>query len=92
MLSRNVGEIPEASRRSLEDLLGRRLQENQRVFIMVFDPTKVPSDEQRAGAAAGLREIIGEAERHAAAAGVSDAEIDAAVEEAMSDVRRRPPN
>ncbi len=89
MLSRNVTEIPEASRRSLEDLLGRQLLANQRVFIMVLDPSAVPDEAQRTSAAAGLREIIAAAQAHADQAGVSDEEIDAAVEEAMGHVRRR---
>jgi hypothetical protein len=90
ILSRNVGEISEPNRRSLEDLLGRQLQQNQRIFIMVFDPSAAPTDEQRATSAAGLREIITEAEKHADEVGATDQEIDAAVEDAMADVRRRP--
>ncbi|HEX4070558.1 MAG TPA: hypothetical protein VHX68_05295 [Planctomycetaceae bacterium] len=89
MLSRNVTEIPESSRRSLEDLLGRQLLANQRVLIMVLDPSAAPDKEQRACAAAGLREISAAAQAHADQAGVSDGEIDAAVEEAMGHVRRR---
>ena len=88
-LSRNVEDIPEASRRSLEGLLGRELQQDQRVVILVLDPAAAPSGESRRNAAQGLREIIARAERHAAGTGVSEAEADAAVEEAMAHVRRR---
>lgn len=89
MLSRNVDEIPEASRRSLESLLGRQLQEHQRVFIMVLDPAGAPSDATRREAAVGLRDIIAMAERHADAQGITEDEADAAVTEAMEHVRRR---
>lgn len=89
ILSRNVTEIPEANRRSLEDLLGRQLHEHQQVFIMVLDASLAPDVVQRAAAAAGLREIIAEAEAHADRVGASDAEIDAAVEAAMTHARQR---
>lgn len=89
MLSRNVDEIPEASRRSLESLLGRQLEENQRVFIMVLGPAGAPSEATRRSAAVGLRDIIAMAERHMIAEGVSEEEADAAVTEAMEHVRRR---
>ena len=89
MLSRNVDEIPEASRRSLENLLGRELQEHQRVFIMVLDPAAAPNEAARRSAAVGLRDIIAQAGRHADANGMSEDEVDAAVTEAMEHVRRR---
>jgi len=92
MLSRNVTEIPEASRRSLEDLLGQQLRADQRVFIMVLDSPSVPDEEQRGSAAAGLRKIIAAAQSHADRAGVSDEELDASVDEAMAHVRRRQAN
>jgi hypothetical protein len=89
ILSRSVGEISAAQRQSLENLLGHPLQQNQRVFIMVLDPTNVPSCDQRGEAARGLREIISLAERHANEHGISEAEVDAAVDETMDHVRRR---
>ncbi|MBS0208976.1 MAG: hypothetical protein JSS27_08495 [Planctomycetes bacterium] len=88
MLSRNVAEIPEANRRSLEDLLGKELTPNQRVFIMVLDSSAASDEGQRASAAAGLREIIASAQAHANRIGATDDEIDAAVDEAMAHVRR----
>lgn len=89
ILSRNVDEIPEASRRSLESLLGGELLGHQRVFIMVLDPADTPSEAKQCSAATGLRDIIAKAERHAGANGVSEGEADAAVIEAMEHVRRR---
>jgi hypothetical protein len=89
MLSCNVTDIPEASRRSLEDLLGRQLHANQRVCILVIDSSAVPNADQRASATAGLRELITIAQSHADQTGVSEEEIDAAVNEAMGHVRRR---
>jgi len=89
MISRSVDDIPEASRRSLESLLGCPLQGNQRVFIMVLDPASAPSDESRQFAAQGLRAIINRAQRYADSSGILNEEADAAVEEAMKHIRRR---
>jgi hypothetical protein len=89
MISRHVDEIPEASRRSLEAILGRELHGNQQVFIMLFDLPSIPSDLSRRSAAAGLQEIMSKAGRHAEAEGVSETDVDAAVTEAMEHVRSR---
>jgi hypothetical protein len=89
LLSRTVTEIPEESRRSLEDLLGRQLRAGQRIFIMVLEPSVSRGDAQRAAAAAGLRDIMVEARAHADREGVTEEQIDAAVEESMAQVRRR---
>jgi hypothetical protein len=55
----------------------------------VLDPSDARIGAARIEAAHGLREIIALAERHANDQGVSEAEADAAVEEAMAQVRRR---
>lgn len=89
MIAKTVGEISETARRSLEDLLGRRLQPDQRVLVMVFSAGETPDESVRREALIGLRQIIASAQRNADAKGVSDEEIDAAVEEAMAHVRRR---
>ena len=57
------------------------------MVIMIVDQSAEPSDDKRADAAWGLRQIIAEAEKHAV--GASDQEIDAAIVEAMAGVRRR---
>ena len=89
IVSHNVDEIPEASRRSLENLLGHELQQNQRVCILVLDPVASPTDDQRCSAAKGLRQLIAQVESHANEQGIREAEVDAAVEEALAQVRRR---
>jgi hypothetical protein len=89
VFSRNVDEIPEANRRSLETLLGQELHQSQRVFIMLFDPACTPSEATRRSAAVGLSEIIERAGRFAEAKGVSEDDVDTAVTEAIEHVRRR---
>jgi hypothetical protein len=38
IVRRNVGELPEASRHTIEQLVGRPLEPDQRVFIIVEAP------------------------------------------------------
>ena len=90
MITRTVNEIPDDARRTLEGLLGRQLEANQQLFVMVLSPSQVPNDETRQKAAQGLRELMAQAETHAAAQGVTGQDVDEAVDEAMAYVRRRP--
>lgn len=74
-------------RRWLEGALGQPLQEGQQVFIMVLSPGHEPDEEARHRARAALEQTFRRAEAHAEEHGVSDAEIDAALREAMERVR-----
>jgi hypothetical protein len=89
MISKSVGEIPVTAKRGLEDLLGRELQPDQRVLVVVLSSSTIPDELVRREAVEGLRQLIASAERHADEMGVTDDEIDSAVEEAMAHVRRR---
>jgi hypothetical protein len=71
----------------LEDLLGRPLQEDQQVFIMVLSPGSGPDEEARQAARAGLAAVFRKTAAHASEHGASDDEIDAAVREAARRVR-----
>ncbi len=88
---RNVSDIGADEKRSLEDLIGARLQENQQVFIMVFTPGLEPDSVSREAAMNNVETILEEAHRNATAQGITSEEADAAVEEAMNHVRRRRP-
>jgi hypothetical protein len=89
IVAKTVGEISDSARRSLEDLLGQQLQPEQRVLAMVIAPGATPDESVRREALIGLRQIIASAQQNADANGVSDEEIDAAVEEAMAHVSDR---
>ncbi len=88
---RNVKDIQDSDKRCLESLLGRQLQENQQIFILAFTAGVVPDEATRRKALAGIHQIQAKAETYANAHGVTDEEIDAAVDEAMEHVRRRTP-
>ncbi|HEV2971254.1 MAG TPA: hypothetical protein VGY55_14865 [Pirellulales bacterium] len=89
MIAKTVSEISETARRSLEGLLGRQLQPEQRVLVMLLSPSETPDDSVGREPLIGLRQVIASAQRNADAKGVSDEEIGAAVEEAMAHFRGR---
>jgi hypothetical protein len=84
-----VKDIQDSGKRWLEDMLGRHLKENQQVFIMVFTPGVEPDESTRRQALASVESTMGQVEKNLAHQGVTDEEFDAAVDEAMEDVRRR---
>ena len=87
--SRNVNDIPASERESLESLVGRRVEPDQQVFIMVYTPDVVPEKAARETARAGLQRIFEKVDRYAEAHGVTPEEAEAAVEEAIGQVRPR---
>jgi len=90
MISLPVNDIPEPDRRSLENLLGRPLQTDQQVFVMVFSAGKAPNEAERRAATERIRHTLDTVDRHRAAHGITDDELEAAVDEAMDQVRSRP--
>jgi hypothetical protein len=72
---------------AIESLLGRPLQDDEQVSIRVYSRHEAPSGEARAAAARRLEEHL---ERMAAKVrDVSEEEMEAAVDEAMHQVRPR---
>jgi hypothetical protein len=82
----SVGDMDAEERRSAECLLGRQLDCDRQLYIVAFKP-RMPDDEARRKALANLRQTFAAAERHADRLGVSDKEIDDAVDEAMNAAR-----
>ena len=83
----NVDALDDERRRRLEAVVGAPLEQDQQVFIMVYTPNKIPSEEARRNAAANMRRLFDKADAHADRLGVTDDEIDAAVEAAIDHVR-----
>lgn len=73
-------------RRSAEHLLGHQLDVDGQLYILAFKP-QMSDGATREKALADLRQTFAAAERHAENLGVSDQEIDDAVDEAMSAIR-----
>ncbi len=85
----SVSNLQGNGKRLLEDLLGHRLQDNQQVLIMVLSPGIEPDEAAHRQARQGIEATIQKTEAYAAEHGVSDDAIDAAIEEAMRQVRPR---
>ena len=85
----NVKDLQDNGKRWLENVLGQHLKENQQVFIMVFTPGVEPDEASRRQALASVKQTMTQVEKNLTDEGVPGDEFDAAVDEAMEDVRRR---
>lgn len=83
----SVNEMAGDDRRSVEHLLGKPLEEDQQVYILAFKPGVVPDEATRRRALARMQQTFAKAEQHAQQQGVTDAEIDDAVDEATDRIR-----
>lgn len=86
---RNVNEIEAAERQVYEQVLGQQLRDNQQVIIRVLTPGVVPDKEVRDAALTRASEIARQGRENAAAQGVTEEEVDAALDEAFEHVRSR---
>ena len=86
---RNVKEIAADERRYLERTLGQLLSENQQVVIHIIDVDVEPDETTRRQALGEAAEIARQGRANAARQGVTDAEADAATEEAIRKARGR---
>jgi hypothetical protein len=85
----SVKDLQPNGKRLLEDILGQQLQEDQQVFIMVFSTGKEPDDAARQQARAGLERVFQKTAALARQQDISEEEIEAAIHEAMDQVRPR---
>jgi len=90
MITLLVNGLSEPDRRSLENLLGHPLAADQQVFVMVLSAGKVVDEATRRAAVHSIRRTLEKVDRHRVSSGITDEEIDAAVDEAMEHVRPRP--
>ena len=84
-----VKNLQAGSKRLLEGILGQELQENQQVFIMAFNPVKEPDEIARKQARAGLEDVFRKTAAYAQDRGITEDEVDAAIREAMDQIRHR---
>ncbi len=88
--TRTVNQIPADEKRTLENLLGSALEPQQHVLILTYTPSQAPGDDARQAARARIAHTIAVNQQFAVSEGISAVEADAAVDEAMSHIRRRP--
>jgi hypothetical protein len=89
LITRSVKDIEPGQRRSLEEVIGHKLQDNQQIVIRIVTPEVLPDAEKRAQAFADLRRLSEQAAKNCQSLGVTEQEIDEAIDEAMNHVRRR---
>ncbi len=82
-----ASELPRSVKVAVERLLGRVIDADEEVSIAAIPPRQIPPSENRAVVAEELRQFL--SRRAAKVAGVSDEELDSAVDEAVDHVRRR---
>lgn len=87
-VQRHVREIDLEGRRFLESALGQPLRENQQVVIQVFDLDRIPDEQTRQRAHREGSEIAAQGRSHAAASGVTEQEVDEAIQEALAFIRQ----
>ena len=86
---RNVRDMEAGKRQSLEAVLGRQLQDDQQVIIRVLTPGVEPDALTKREALEHAQDLSRKAAKHRESLGVSEAEADRIVDEAMEHVRRR---
>jgi len=89
-LIRNVRDLQADKRRSLEDLLGRELHDDQQISIRVLTPGVEQDAETKRQALDRVRSLSEKGARHRESMGVSEGDADEIVDEAMAHIRQRP--
>lgn len=83
-----AGELPPRVKRVLEALLGRSIQADESISVRTYKPKTAPQGEEREAA---YRRLLDRADRTAEKVKkTSDAEVDAAIDEAADIVRHNP--
>lgn len=87
---RNVKDFEADQKLLLETALNERLQDNQRVLIMVLNPGVQADEEIRNKAMIRFRELSAKGGEHRAQSGVSVDDADHILDEAIDEGRQRP--
>ena len=85
--SSNVADLSDEQRRVLESVIGQPLRSNDVVHWIITTPGRHPTAEDKARARAGLEAIFAKVDRHLRENQVDQAEWEAALDEAVRNVR-----
>jgi hypothetical protein len=83
-----VSEIPTEHLRYFEDVLGCALQPSQHVRLVTYSPEATPDEATQLAAIERLEELSRQAAEYQRAHGITEAEIDGAIDEAIAHVRK----
>ena len=88
---RNVGDLADNERQSIEHLVGKPLANDQEGFVMVYTPGKPTDEATRASARQRLMQNLDELHADMQQRGATAEEVDDAIDEAMNTIRRPSP-
>jgi len=82
-VDRTVSDITPKQRDAIEELVGGDLALDQRIFILAYRPGVEPTEVDKSAARTRIEELLSKAHDNSAQQGVTSAEIDAVIVEAI---------
>jgi hypothetical protein len=87
----SAADLSSAQRQAVESMVGRTLESQDMVFLVVLRPGQEPTAEDKARARARLERVFQQADRFGQEQGIDPVAADAAIDAAVQDVRSRAP-
>jgi hypothetical protein len=83
----NVADLSQEQRLAVESMVGRPLQAEDRVFLVVLRPNREPTAEAKARARARVEQVFAQTDRYGQEHGITADEADAAIDQAVREIR-----
>jgi hypothetical protein len=87
----SLAELSDDQRRVVESLMGHPLESDDMVLLVVGQPSRDPTSDEKAEARAGLQRIFERIDRYGRDHNISPDEADAAIDAAVREIRSRAP-
>jgi hypothetical protein len=87
----SAADLSSAQRQAVESMVGRTLESQDMVFLVVMRPGQEPTAADKAGARARLERVFQQSDRFGQEQGIKPDSADAAIDAAVQDVRSRTP-
>ncbi len=85
----NAADLSIAQRQAVESMVGRTLESQDMVFLVVLRPGREPSADDKARARAQLEQVFQQSDRFGQEQGIDPSAADAVIDAAVQDVRSR---
>jgi len=83
----SAADMSQSQRLAVESMVGKPLQAEDRVFLVVLRPDREPTAEAKARARARLALVFVQADRYGQEHGIAADEADAAIDQAVREIR-----